>query len=309
MPLSRVYESFDPRERKFDVVIIDEASQSDVSALAALYLGREHVVVGDKEQVTPDAVGQNVDQVTRLISTDLQGIPNSHLYDGQTSIYDLAETAFGGVVALREHFRCVPEIIQFSNHLSYSQGILPLREPNSAAVGPALVAHRVGGRRDGKNTNSIEAEEVASLVVACLQDPSYATNRFGRPMSFGWSTPIFVFIRSGPWALVGSIWLSKDERGAWPSNAMASDGTLLNSSMTISNVKPCSNALDGHLSGFAEVSSSATRVPQWHPFSQSSTISESNRWDQVKYRTSLTTRHRWLNALDAMPRRSEQSGL
>jgi len=75
MPLNRVYESFDPRETKFDVVIIDEASQSDVTALAALYLGREHVVVGDKEQVTPDAVGQRVDEVQRLISSDLQGIP------------------------------------------------------------------------------------------------------------------------------------------------------------------------------------------------------------------------------------------
>lgn len=185
MPLNRVYESFDPRETKFDVVIIDEASQSDVTALAALYFGREHVVVGDKEQVTPDAVGQRLDHVQRLISTDLQGIPNSHLYDGQTSIYDLAETAFGGVVALREHFRCVPEIIQFSNHLSYNQTIRPLREPLSAAVRPALVAHRVNGFRDGANTNSVEAEEIASLVIACLQDPDYAQNRFGRPMSFG----------------------------------------------------------------------------------------------------------------------------
>lgn len=68
---------------------IDEASQSDVTALAALYFGREHVVVGDKEQVTPDAVGQRLDPVQRLIDTNLQGIPNSHLYDGQTSIYDL----------------------------------------------------------------------------------------------------------------------------------------------------------------------------------------------------------------------------
>jgi superfamily I DNA and/or RNA helicase len=128
MPVSRVYESFDPRETRFDVVIIDEASQSDVTALAALYFGREHIVVGDKEQVTPDAVGQRLDQVQRLIDTNLQGIPNSHLYDGQTSIYDLAETAFGGVVALREHFRCVPEIIQFSNDLSYNLTIRPLRE-------------------------------------------------------------------------------------------------------------------------------------------------------------------------------------
>ncbi len=186
MPLSRVYESFDPRETKFNVVIIDEASQSDVTALAALYLGHEHVVVGDKEQVTPDAVGQRVDEVQRLISTDLQGIPNSHLYDGQTSIYDLAETAFGGVVALREHFRCVPEIIEFCNHLSYNHAIRPLREPLSASVRPALVPHRVYGYRDDRGkTNQVEAEEIASLLIACLNDAEYAQNESGRPTSFG----------------------------------------------------------------------------------------------------------------------------
>lgn len=186
MPLNRVYESFDPRYTKFDVVIIDEASQSDVTALAALYLGREHVVVGDKEQVTPDAVGQRVDEVHRLISTALQGIPNSHLYDGQTSIYDLAETAFGGVVALREHFRCVPEIIEFCNHLSYSHAIRPLREPLTASVRPALVAHHVNGCRDERGKiNQVEAEEIVSLVCACLNDAAYAQNESKRPTSFG----------------------------------------------------------------------------------------------------------------------------
>lgn len=186
MPLHRVYESFDPRQTKFDVVIIDEASQSDVTALAALYLGREHVVVGDKEQVTPDAIGEISDDVQRLIATDLQGIPNSHLYDGQTSIYDLAEAAFGGVISLREHFRCVPEIIQFSNHLSYGNSILPLREPLSASVRPALVAHRVNGCRDTKRKiNRTEAEEITALMIACLRDPRYQCNESGQPTTFG----------------------------------------------------------------------------------------------------------------------------
>ena len=186
MPLNRVYESFNPRETKFDVVIIDEASQSDVTALAALYLARTHIVVGDKEQVTPDAVGQRIEDVERLIAADLQGIPNSHLYDGQTSIYDLAEAAFGGVVALREHFRCVPEIIQFSNHLSYNNAIRPLREPSAASVRPALVPQRVTGYRDSRaKTNEIEAEEIASLVTACLEDSMYAKNESGDPTSFG----------------------------------------------------------------------------------------------------------------------------
>ena len=186
MPLSRVYESFDPRTTKFDVVIIDEASQSDVTALAALYLARTHVVVGDKEQVTPDAIGQRADDVQRLIATDLQDVPNNHLYDGQTSIYDLAEASFGGTVALREHFRCVPEIIQFSNHLSYNNTIRALREPYSSNVGPAVVPQRVNGYRESRTkTNEVEAEEITSLVAACLDDPGYVENEIGEPTSFG----------------------------------------------------------------------------------------------------------------------------
>jgi very-short-patch-repair endonuclease len=131
-------------------------------------------------------VGQPLNQVQQLIATDLQGIPNSYLYDGQTSIYDLAETAFGGVVALREDFRCVPEIIQFSNQLSYGGKIRPLREPLSASVRPALVSHRVTGFRDARGkTNIAEAEEITSLLIACLRDPGYQFNESGRPTSFG----------------------------------------------------------------------------------------------------------------------------
>ena len=185
MPLNRVYESFDPGTTKFDVVIIDEASQSDVTALAALYLGRRHIIVGDNEQVTPDAIGMRLDDVDGLIETYLDGIPNAHLYDGQTSIYDLAETSFvGGVVRLREHFRCVPEIIQFSNTLSYDNAIRPLREPSSAGLRPAIVSQRVQGVRVGHRNNA-EAAEIASLIAACLRDPAYRTNERGEPTSFG----------------------------------------------------------------------------------------------------------------------------
>ena len=185
MPLNRVYESFDPRTVKFDVVIIDEASQSDVTALAALYLGKEQVVVGDKEQVTPDAVGQVLSDVSHLIEANLRGIPNKALYDGQTSIYDLAETGFGGVVALREHFRCVPEIIQFSNYLSYGGAILPLREPTSSNIMPALVPYRIKGTRslDAK-TNQEEVDAIVSLIIASIRHSKYSVNETGGPASF-----------------------------------------------------------------------------------------------------------------------------
>jgi very-short-patch-repair endonuclease/DNA polymerase III delta prime subunit len=186
MPLHRVYENFDPRNNPFDVVIIDESSQSDMMALAALYMGKEHVIVGDKEQVTPDAIGQQVTSIHNLIATDLQGIPLSHLYDGQTSIYDLAESAFGGVISLKEHFRCVPEIIQFSNHLSYNNKIRPLREPLSSPIRPALISHRVEGKRsENVKSNQVEAETIASLIIAAIHHPAYARNDNGQTTTFG----------------------------------------------------------------------------------------------------------------------------
>jgi very-short-patch-repair endonuclease/cellulose biosynthesis protein BcsQ len=185
MPLSRVVENFDPAKSRFDVVIIDEASQSDVMALVALYLGHSVVVVGDHEQVSPSAVGQEAAVIQNLIDQFLQGIPNAHLYDGQTSVYDLARQSFGETVRLVEHFRCVTEIIQFSNQLSYDGDIKTLRDASHVRLRPHVVAFHVpGSTRDGK-VNHQEAKVIAALIAAALEQAEYQTNEFGRPSSFG----------------------------------------------------------------------------------------------------------------------------
>jgi len=185
MPLSRVVENFDPRKARFDTVIIDEASQSDVMALVALYLGRNVVVVGDHEQVSPSAVGQEAAVIQNLIDQFLQGIPNAHLYDGQTSVYDLARQSFGETIRLVEHFRCVTEIIQFSNQLSYDGDIKPLRDASGVRLRPRVLAYHVeGSTREGR-VNHEEAKVITSLIVAALQQKEYQTNEFGLPSSFG----------------------------------------------------------------------------------------------------------------------------
>jgi len=55
-------------------------------ALVALYLGKTVLVVGDHEQVSPSAVGQDLGVIQNLIFQYLRGVPNSDLYDGQISI-------------------------------------------------------------------------------------------------------------------------------------------------------------------------------------------------------------------------------
>ena len=179
MPISRVLESFDLTTTKFDVLIVDEASQSDIRALAVFALARNVVVVGDHEQVSPYAVGLQADKVQELIDEMLVDIPNSQLYDGKTSIYDLARQSFGGTIRLLEHFRCVPDIIQFSNHLCYNNEILPLRDPSSAPLSPHLVAHHVPGAKAHNKINQHEAQEIASLILAMCRLPEYEDSTFG----------------------------------------------------------------------------------------------------------------------------------
>lgn len=179
MPMSRVVDSFDPTKTSFDVVIIDEASQCDLGGLIALWMAKEVIVVGDHEQVSPDAVGQQVAQIAALQETYLQEIPNKHLYDGQLSIYDLARQSFGGTVCLREHFRCAPEIIQFSNVLSYDKKIKPLRDTTSIRIKPPLVTCCLQeGHRRGDH-NDEEALTIASLIVAAIDEPEYEGATFG----------------------------------------------------------------------------------------------------------------------------------
>ena len=173
MPLSRVTECFDLATTRFDVVIIDEASQSDALGLLAFALGREVVVVGDHEQVSPYAVGQSAERVHALIDEILTDVPNKQLYDGKTSVYDLARQSFGGTIRLLEHFRCVPDIIQFSNQLCYGGEIRPLREASSSRVAPHLVSHRAKNGKESNGVNRNEALEIASLVSAICKLEEY----------------------------------------------------------------------------------------------------------------------------------------
>lgn len=179
MPISRVAESYKPGETLFDVVILDEASQSDLTSLIAFALGREVLVVGDHEQVSPEVVGQSAQAIESLIDRYLKDIPNSELFDGKTSVYDLARRSFGGTIRLLEHFRSVPEIIAFSNNLCYEGEVQPLRERSGVRVAPPTVAHRVEVSETVKKVNHEEALEVASLLAACAEQPEYAGYSMG----------------------------------------------------------------------------------------------------------------------------------
>ena len=179
MPLTKVVESFNPSQNKFDVVIIDEASQADFVAIVALFLGKQVIIVGDNEQVSPLAIGEKAEDIDRLIKEYLFDIPNSFLYSGKFSVYDLAQTAGYQPVRLKEHFRCVPEIIQYSNILSYNGQIKPLRDSSKVDTKPHVICYRVENAICKNKVNEKEAQVIVSLIMACLEREEYKNSTFG----------------------------------------------------------------------------------------------------------------------------------
>ena len=71
MPHHRISETLPAEIGSFDLVIIDEASQSDLSALPVLLRGSKLLIVGDDRQVAPQAIGMEEDRLKDLMNKHL----------------------------------------------------------------------------------------------------------------------------------------------------------------------------------------------------------------------------------------------
>jgi transcription elongation GreA/GreB family factor len=179
MPLHRVIQSFPAKSNVFDVIITDESSQCDLRALQILFRAQKILVVGDPEQISPSNVGIERDKVYALMKQYLFDIP---YYDTKfhidISLYDIAKSIPRmNNTLLTEHFRCVPDIIEFNNHLcpSYNYKLEPLRQPNPGEkLDPAIQAKFIenGFKEDG-DINKPEAEELVEMLIRCCQDERY----------------------------------------------------------------------------------------------------------------------------------------
>src|SRR5215472_1302058 len=181
MPIFKIAETVDMTPEAFDVVIVDEASQSGPEALFLQFLARRVIVVGDDQQISPDNVGVDRDKVQFLNTQYLHDVPLAMHYDADTSFFTHAAIRYGDRLVLQEHFRCMPEIIEFSNSLCYrDRPLVPLRQFGSDRLRPVIQVRRIhdGVYTDG-HVNEAEASAITDQVVACLEDPSYAGKTMG----------------------------------------------------------------------------------------------------------------------------------
>lgn len=181
LPQWRVSETIPPEVGLFDLVVIDEASQSDIWALPALLRGKKLLVVGDHKQVSPSAVGTAEEKIKELSARFLSNQPHGAEMTPDKSIYDLAKVVFAGnSVMLREHFRCVPAIIEFSNREFYEGDIKPLRLPkaNERLDPPLVDVYVKGGFRKG-DVNPAEAEAIVNEIKGILADEQFHGRSIG----------------------------------------------------------------------------------------------------------------------------------
>lgn len=182
MSHAKISETLPSHLGAFDLVIVDEASQSNLWALPAILRAKKILVVGDDKQVSPDGsfiLGARIQELRRRFLADQ---PFESVLTVDKSLYDLASTVFASQrVMLREHFRCVPSIISYSNTAFYGDQIQPLRIPKSSErLDPPLVDVFVrGGIREAREVNKLEAEAILEEIKAIVADPKMADRTLG----------------------------------------------------------------------------------------------------------------------------------
>lgn len=177
---SKVSETLPAILGSFDLVIVDEASQSDLWALPAVLRGKKVLVVGDDKQVSPDAGFIAATRIQELKNRFLSDQPYAAVLTPEKSLYDIASTVFAAQkVMLREHFRCVPAIIAYSNRF-YNDFMQPLRIPKeSERIDPPLVdMFAPTGYRD-KDLNRPEAQAILDEIQTILADKRFAGRTLG----------------------------------------------------------------------------------------------------------------------------------
>ena len=158
-----------PLDREmFDMVIIDEASQCDVaSALPLLYRGKRAIVCGDPKQLRHLSFLREDRQSALASQHGLSASQRSQWNYRTHSLLDVVNGALPSqddVVLLDEHYRSLPQIIEFSNRRFYGQALrIMTRRPDTIGM-RSVELRKVNGRRVKEGYNAEEAEAILSEI-------------------------------------------------------------------------------------------------------------------------------------------------
>ena len=185
MPLYKVAETITPEKGMYDYVIIDEASQLGADAIFLLYISKNIIIVGDDKQTSPEYVGVDANIMTPHINRYLKNIEYANYYGTEFSFFDHAKMFCKGMTVLHEHFRCMPEIIEFCNVNFYApegHSLYPLKQYSENRIEPLKSVFCQNGYVEGTYqniTNKIEAEKITEKIWQIVNNDRYKGKTIG----------------------------------------------------------------------------------------------------------------------------------
>ena len=165
----------------FDLVIIDEATQCDIaSSLPILQRGKTAVIVGDPKQLRHISFLSTRQQQHLIQQHQLGSLSFEQLDYRNNSILDIVShniPAQERVHFLNEHFRSMPDIIDFSNQYFYDGQLhIMTAQPKTLRQQHAFL-HKVNGKRYKNGYNKLEAQTILSFLNNILSNLSPLTNQ------------------------------------------------------------------------------------------------------------------------------------
>jgi hypothetical protein len=156
------------QQEMFDLVIIDEASQCDVaSALPLLYRARRAIVCGDPKQLRHLSFLREDRQAALASQHGLSASQRSQWNYRTHSLLDVVNGALPSqddVVLLDEHYRSLPQIIEFSNRRFYGDALRVMTRRPDTIGARSVELKKVHGKRQKAGYNTEEADAIITEI-------------------------------------------------------------------------------------------------------------------------------------------------
>ncbi|POS00654.1 superfamily I DNA and/or RNA helicase [Flavobacterium croceum DSM 17960] len=181
MKFNDVLNSLEHEPEIFDCIIVDEASQLNFNSVLLGYYSENIIIVGDSKQTSPDASMVDSNSFNHIKDKFLKDFLKDDIIQirPDTSLFDLAKMVAGrSDLLLREHFRCVPEIIEFSKREFYDNSLRPLKQINSNRLNPKETIFVNDAFTEDKIVYK-EIEEIKKFLQRILKDEQYSNKTIG----------------------------------------------------------------------------------------------------------------------------------
>lgn len=169
----------------FDLLIVDEASQSDIASIVPLlFRAKRALIIGDPNQLTHITClrdQREAREAREWLLTDAQNAEWNYL---KSNAFEISRRRISKTpILLDQHFRSHPAIIQFCNEQLYNNELVVCTDPTRWHGRPGLKWVQVGGKvessGDGSRFNDAEAKRVVEELLFLQSQTGVSAEEIG----------------------------------------------------------------------------------------------------------------------------------